>query len=215
MYLTRVTLDINKRKTQLALSAPGKIHGAVELSFPKKQNRNLWRIDTYNNNMYLLLLSSEIPDMTNFISQYGVDGSKAETKDYNLLLSRITKDSIWRFRLVANPTHSIKQQNGRGKVLAHISSVHQLQWLLKQAEQNGFEIFNDNCFITSSEWKSFYKGEIEKSEYQYGKKIRFIQVSYEGLLQVKDPEIFKKSLVNGIGREKAYGMGLLTLTGGN
>ena len=38
-----------------------------------------------------------------------------------------------------------------------------------------------------------------------------LSVTYEGVLTVVDAEIFKKALVNGIGREKAYGMGLLTV----
>ncbi len=37
------------------------------------------------------------------------------------------------------------------------------------------------------------------------------RVSYEGLLKVSDADLFKKLLVNGIGKEKAYGMGLMTV----
>ena len=34
---------------------------------------------------------------------------------------------------------------------------------------------------------------------------------YEGLLQVTDEENFRKILVEGLGREKAFGCGLLTV----
>lgn len=34
---------------------------------------------------------------------------------------------------------------------------------------------------------------------------------YEGVLQITDLEAFKSMLVNGLGRGKAYGCGLLTL----
>lgn len=58
MYLSRVPLDIQRRKTQIALVSPNKIHGAVENAFLEKQNRNLWRIDTLKNQTYLMILSS-------------------------------------------------------------------------------------------------------------------------------------------------------------
>lgn len=37
------------------------------------------------------------------------------------------------------------------------------------------------------------------------------EVTFEGVLTVKDPEIFKETLISGFGRGKAYGMGLMTL----
>ena len=36
-------------------------------------------------------------------------------------------------------------------------------------------------------------------------------VTFEGILEISDEEVFKQTLVDGIGREKAYGCGLLTL----
>ena len=36
-------------------------------------------------------------------------------------------------------------------------------------------------------------------------------VTYEGMIRVTDEELFKELLVSGIGRGKAYGMGLFTI----
>ena len=36
---------------------------------------------------------------------------------------------------------------------------------------------------------------------------------FEGKLCVENADIFRDTLVNGIGREKAYGMGMLTVVG--
>ena len=44
-----------------------------------------------------------------------------------------------------------------------------------------------------------------------GNRISFISVTYEGILTVSDKEMFVKALTEGIGREKAYGMGMLTV----
>ena len=53
----------------------------------------------------------------------------------------------------------------------------------------------------------FKKNREEKS------RVKLLAVTYEGLLTVTDADAFRKALVNGIGREKAYGMGLLTVAG--
>ena len=39
MYISRVPLDVSRRKTQIALVSPNKIHGAVEEAFSEKQDR--------------------------------------------------------------------------------------------------------------------------------------------------------------------------------
>ena len=36
-------------------------------------------------------------------------------------------------------------------------------------------------------------------------------MTFEGLLEVTDEELFRNMLVNGLGRGKAYGMGLMTV----
>lgn len=43
--------------------------------------------------------------------------------------------------------------------------------------------------------------------------MRILSVTYEGVLTVTDEELLKVALTNGIGREKAYGLGILTIVG--
>lgn len=205
MYLSRVRLDIKKRKTMLALASPNMFHGAIETSFSVKQNRNLWRIDHLCDQTYLLLLSVDRPDLCGLIKQFGFQEDKGEIKEYGRFLQRVVPGSIWHFRLAANPTYSIGRGVGiRGKVTAHVSEKHQLEWLEKKAEQNGFEIDSDHTQIVASDWKIFRKKD-------QGSMVRVKEVVFEGILTVIDSELCKKALVQGIGREKVYGMGLLTL----
>jgi CRISPR system Cascade subunit CasE len=199
-----VKLDVTKRSTQVALISPNKIHGAVESSFKNKQTRNLWRIDTLNGAYYLLILSADIPDLSEIIQQFGYRNEKGETKDYNSLINRIEKDSLWRFRLVANPTYSSFEEGKRGKIVAHVSSKHQLEWLFNKAGQNGFSIKEDSAKVLKSEWKIFKKK-------NHSARIRIKETTFEGILKVEDVELMKKALLSGIGREKAYGMGMLTI----
>lgn len=204
MYLSRIPLDIQRRKTQIALVSPNKIHGAVENAFLEKQNRNLWRIDTLKNQTYLMILSSCKPDLEKIAQQFGYPDHSGESKAYEGLLNQIQQGSTWRFRLVANPTHSIPNAEGRGKVVAHTSKKYQLEWLEKQSQKNGFALLPESTGVRSSNWKIFQKQNAKQ-------KVHILEVAFEGKLRVENVESFKSALINGIGREKAYGMGMLTI----
>lgn len=41
--------------------------------------------------------------------------------------------------------------------------------------------------------------------------MRLSRVTFEGIIRITDINKFKHCLIHGIGREKAYGMGLLTV----
>ena len=126
---------------------------------------------------------------------------------------------MWQFRLTANPTvsssknrnkdnfQSQKQEREkikRGTVYEHNVESYQRDWLQKKAEKNGFCVNDENVSVVQSQWMQFTKREA-------GNRISFISVTYEGILTVSDKEMFVKALTEGIGREKAYGMGMLTV----
>ena len=85
MYLSRVELDPTRRSTMAALSAPQKLHGAVESAFAGERRRRLWRLDRLGERLYLLLLSEDAPELSGVVEQFGT-GAAAETRSYDLLL---------------------------------------------------------------------------------------------------------------------------------
>lgn len=208
MYLSRVELDPARRSTMMALAAPQKIHGAVESAFPGERRRRLWRLDPLGEKLYLLVLSEDVPDLTGTVLQFGT-GAAPETRDYDPLLQRITPGSSWRFRLTANPTKSCKDPSNptaRGTVMAHCSTQYQKQWLLERAAKHGFALAEDYFTVTQTRWLHFAKHGTHP--------VVLLSVTYEGILQVTDPEAFRTLLCQGIGRGKSYGLGLLTVMRG-
>lgn len=203
MYLSRIRLDAANRNTLRALTAPQKLHGALESSFPGARERRLWRLDSLNGNLYILLLSEEIPDLSAFCRQFCRTADDAQTKQYDGLLARITAGSAWHFRLTANPVKSQKQENSRGKVLAHITADYQKEWLLTHCEKHGFRLSEDSFDVTQSKWYQFYKSDRNR--------VSLLAVTFEGTLEVTDAELFRQALCAGIGRGKAYGLGMLTV----
>lgn len=205
MYLSRVLLNVSLRETMKALASPSKFHGAIESSFSGEKKRKLWRLDTISGKQYILILSEDIPNLNEFASQYGYVG-KYETKNYAPLLDKIKIGDSWGFRLTANPTVSKMSGDSRGKVLAHITVEHQKEWLIKRSASNGFSLEEDSFTVVQSKWYRFYKRDFGKSS-----SVQLLSVTFEGLLTITDEEKFKETLCHGIGREKAYGMGLLTV----
>lgn len=197
-----------------ALAAPQKIHGAIEAAFPGERRRKLWRIDTVNGRMWLLLLSEEPANLSGIAAQFGPIACPCmETRLYDPLLQRITTDSVWQFRLSANPTKSCpipRTDAPRGTVRAHCTVEYQKQWLMQRAEKHGFALEPDLFTVTHSQWYRFYKNG------QGRQPVSLLSVTYEGVLRVTDADLFRETLISGIGRGKAYGLGLLTVArGGN
>ncbi len=210
MYLSRVLLDAKRRSTMAAMAKPNVFHGAIESSFqPYSQERLLWRVDELRGQHYLLLLSRSEPDLSDPVRQFGREGeSVCETKSYEPLLQKIALGDVWHFRLAANPTRSTKDLPGsqdRGTVVAHVTRQQQREWLLARAERYGFAVNPGDFDVVRSEWKEFRKNERQRHP------VSFKMAIYEGMLTVVDQELFKAALVNGIGRSKAYGCGLLTI----
>ncbi|MEG0269934.1 MAG: type I-E CRISPR-associated protein Cas6/Cse3/CasE [Clostridia bacterium] len=208
MYLSRIAINPNRRETMAALALPNKLHGAVENCFTGEKQRNLWRIDWLHGNCYLLILSPQKPDFSHIIEQFG-SVQAGESKDYHALLEKVKPAQAWSFRLCANPVHSNtsekKSPNERGKVYAFVHAQEQKQWLISHAQNCGFALDENGFDTVHTQWLTFSKGSDPKH------KITLLRVTFEGILHVTDAEKFRKALVDGIGREKAYGCGLLTI----
>ena len=201
-------LNIRKRETMIALSSPNRFHGAIESAFEWDKKRKLWRIDTLNGKTYLLILSETRPELSHALTQFGNENSETpyEVAVYDKLLDRIEVGSVWQFRLVANPTKSINDtfKKERGSVHAHITTQYQEQWLMDKASKCGFSLKQEEFRKESEKWYSFKKGTDNN-------RVTILSVTFEGLLTVTNVELFKKAMTEGIGKGKAYGMGLLTI----
>lgn len=186
-----------------ALVSPSIFHGAVEDSFEGVRARRLWRIDDLMGKKYILILSATRPDLRDFTRQFGYEG-EYESKDYAPLLDRISDGQKWQFRLTANPVIS----KSHGKVMAHVTPEYQKKWLANRAERNGFILKEEEFQTVQSKWYDFRK----KSGTE-NMRVRLLSVTFEGTLIVIDADQFKETLCNGIGKEKAYGQGLMTIIG--
>lgn len=210
MYLTRMRLDPTNRATMRALAEPKLFHGAIERGFSGERRRRLWRIDPLGGAQYLMLVSEERPDLTAAAQQFGDPGAVPawETRDYDPLLQRIQPGTRWHFRLTANPTKHLPGEAStgrRGRVVPHITAEHQQRWLMEKAAQHGFALAEGEFLAVQTQWYQFRKPQ------EGSRPVSLLSVTFEGLLTVTDAALFRRALTEGIGRGKAYGMGMLTV----
>lgn len=208
MYISRVQLDTNNRQKIRHLTHLGAYHDWVERSFPQEikcgeRTRKLWRIDQLNGKEYLLIVSQSSPDLT-ALCRYGVVGTAA-TKDYEPFLNMLKTDMTCRFRIVLNPVIADAdgiQMGERGRIKPHITVKQQMKYLKDRAEMHGFLLYDEEYIIKERDFAIWRKGKDH---------IRLSRVAYEGMLHIKDANLFRHLLTEGMGKKKAYGFGLMTV----
>ncbi|MEW6927243.1 type I-E CRISPR-associated protein Cas6/Cse3/CasE [Trueperella pyogenes] len=217
---TRVQLNPARRQGQKYLNNPQALHAAVQASFPSdvvvKNERILWRLDQRGHQHTLYIVGPEMPTAAHIVEEAGWEVRPQETADYDRLLTRIQKGQEWNFELLANPTKTINRgRERRGRVVAHLSILEQVKWLFGKAESLGVDFGSaeqPTFQVTESKTLNFTKMRGDGTERD---RVHLVTARFAGSLKVVDPDRLRHGLVNGIGRAKGYGCGLLTLARGN
>lgn len=225
MYLTRFRVNTQRVTARRLLSSPQMLHAAVLSSFaepPKPATggpRVLWRLDRNSTaETYLYIVSPDQPDLTHLVEQAGWPTTgRWQALEYAPFLSRLSKGDQWAFRLTANPVHSIRRTDGEPtKVTAHITPRHQMRWLLDRQEKAGFTI------VEKPRERRLMDGDVHEliihncCQLAFRKNgnahpVSLATATFDGKLEVTDPDAFRRTLTCGLGRAKAYGCGLMTL----
>ncbi|MGF6889513.1 CRISPR system Cascade subunit CasE [Nocardia sp. GAS34] len=238
MYLSRIPLNPARRGTRKFLSSPQVIHAAVMLSFApdaltraSNDGRVLWRLDQNPHHLHLYVVSPAEPDFTHIVEQAGWPTTGAwATRKYSQLLDQLAAGQRWHFRLTANPvggTPGRSTEHLRGKRIG-LKTADQLDWLRRKATDNGFRLAEcgpdtlreDDVALIGRSTMQFGRDDadelalVDRSTVQFRRSKATVTLSvatYEGILTVTDSERLRAALINGIGRAKGYGCGLLTL----
>jgi CRISPR system Cascade subunit CasE len=216
MYLSRIEINIRRRESVKLLSSPQIVHAAMMASFPSNEDsgRVLWRIDRLGPSTYIILQSDIKPDFSHVVDQFGWPASeqKWDSIEYDSFLEKIENDQVWRFRLTANPVHSINissQKQDRGKVVAHVTADQQKKWLIDRSSKYGFTIADVSTDIKEPALEIRSSG--SKQFPHDGQRVSFNAVTFEGIIKVENADLLRDALKKGIGRAKGYGCGLMTI----
>lgn len=223
-WFSRVMINPQRRGAQKLMGNPQAMHAAVMAAFApgtfensSTEGRVLWRLDSRHPEHTLYVVSPEEPDLQHVVEQAGWVTSPADMTDYSRFLNQLRMGQEWRFRLRANPVRSVKQEGGsRGKVLPHVTPAQQLDWLKHRSEKLGFELASRSAKEETEALEVAVTGRGDRRfrRRTEGRKVNTVtlrQAQFDGMLAVTDVAAFRDALVNGVGRGKAYGCGLLTL----
>lgn len=209
MYLSRLQLKNNHKFNSNKEINLRDYHAWVETAFPEEiekgiRSRKLWRIDRIANEDYLLIVSKDKPDLT-LLESHGVPGT-AKTLNYDILLDSLKVGQRLQFKTTLTPTKSVftgDSEQTRGRVISLTNEDDQKTYLVDRGEKNGFSLNPDDFMITSAKYG--LKKKIKGNDYHA------YLVTYDGYLTVTDVDKFKNLLIKGLGKNKAYGCGLMTV----
>ena len=217
MYFSRVEVDSKNRQKLSNLSHVGAYHNWVESAFTSERkeevdghrNRHLWRLEELNGKQYLLIVSANRPNL-DVLESYGIAGS-AVTKNYDSFLDNLYDGESLLFKLVANPTLKKAIPGKKQGRIIPVKPSELNTWLLNKQDQFGFEIEKDT--FQNYQVQVTHKGKklLYHKKDNNRKQVLLSEVTYEGILKITNIKKFKDALISGIGREKAYGFGLLTV----
>lgn len=146
----------------------------------------------------------------------------AKRRPQKLTEAQIRREKVW-----AAGEGTTAERGVRGHRVAHRTAAHQRQWMIDQSTKRGFTIPETVPAGTVIALDEPVTGQmpatpdhrlelLDRQQLKFRKKrdtepITITSVTYEGLLRISDLATFKQALLNGIGPNKAYGHGLLTI----
>lgn len=218
MYLSRLILNPRSRQVRNELADPYEMHRTVMKAFAGKleaDERVLFRVDLQPRSGIptLLVQSRYAPDWSlltasrkNYLLDEPfppLDFENPAVKEVNLGLHAGQQLS---FRLRANPTVKKKRADKeQGRRVGIYCEEEQLAWLERKLEAAGaVHISARVANETELRGKLF-------AEKEQKKRMKFLAVQFEGILEVKDPGQLLETVKAGIGSGKGLGFGLLSL----
>ncbi|BBJ22999.1 type I-E CRISPR-associated protein Cas6/Cse3/CasE [Candidatus Nitrotoga sp. AM1P] len=193
MYLSKVQLDWSASRN------PYEWHRALWQLFPNRPDDArdfLFRMEQLQAGKgAVLLLQSAIPPLESIANASLI----APTKMLNL--SKLSTGQALRFRLTANVIKTIRDQKNPEKRVRVplVREDEQQAWLARKLE--GAATL-DEVTLQKNAPLLFRRG---------GSAGKLVTVTFDGILTVTNPEVFRNLVANGIGAAKSFGCGLLTM----
>lgn len=216
-YLSLIRLNPLRRQARSLLGNPQRMHAALLGGLPIQpvEERTLWRLDHKGHAAELLALTAAEPSWEHLVEQAGWPSSadgQAHVRPLEPLLAQLNIGREFHFRAKLNTTRVSHQGGlgGRGVRVGVNGVAEQLTWFLERAGTGGRWGFAvEEAPVPSVRV-------VERENLRFSRRageppVSLATATFEGTLRVTDSSAMRSSLVQGLGRGKAYGCGLLTL----
>lgn len=210
MYMSCFRLKVNAPSVVQCLRDAHDLHRSVMKLFPNVEEQSarkelgvLYRLYRTAKDVRLYLVSRDMPD-----AQYLSPGFEMidRPKDLHSVLESFASGNTYRFDLMASPTKKAPSEGKNSKRVFLTATQDRFQWLTRKAQTAGFQLV-----WLREEGQETVHAALRRKEAP----ITFVGVHFCGVLKVTDETAFRKAYAEGIGSQRAYGMGMLLLTVNN
>ena len=192
MYLSKIVFNPNNPEARDDLNSPYELHRTLCAGFDEdKRPRILFR--QMDRKPQVLLLSDSAPDF-----QKQLRGGRLLRVDSKAFNPTIKEGLRLRFQLKANPT-----KKSDGKRLGIEDPQEQVNWLSQKGRQHGFRLLGAQVV----------RCDVSKTRRPSGGVMVHLWAEFHGALEVTDAAEFQKCLESGVGSAKAFGFGMLMVSG--
>lgn len=202
MFLSRLILHANHPRARSERNHPYELHRTICRAFDTPDEaRILFRADTdHPGEVHVLVQSLVAPDWSRLDNDPKYLKDRGEPKPVELAGLKI--GMCLRFRLRCRPSKRIGDKSSpvKGKRRNLTDKDEIFAWLMRKARENGFEVKD-----VAYDRVYWYESKDGKAVTPLG------AVQFDGVLVVTDPDKLKDAVRNGIGPQKAFGFGLLSL----
>jgi len=221
MYLSQLVLEPRDQNARRHIARPYELHRTLQRALPPQSGeRVLFRVDSDTPARPVVLVQSQSePNWSEPVFRGRWLAEPPNTKIFDPPLQpKLAQGQVLRFRLRGNPTadRRLNPSDANTRRVGLWTEPEQLQWLLRKFEAAGCEV-RDLPEAIAEKRPCRNLVVIPEGRIVTGKKISDVEASgvaaarFEGHLKVIDVERFCTALVNGIGRSKAFGFGLLSI----
>jgi CRISPR system Cascade subunit CasE len=204
LCLSRIQVNPFSRRAVALAADPGALHATLYGLFDEGMSgRLLFRVDPDTEGLSILV-QSETPPHWDRLGLCRQDlRSEPESKE---LVITPNLGAEFSFRLLARPVR--RQSTGKGCKAGPRHDLRddqeRLDWLGRKGLAGGFRI--TTCGLTLLTFAA-----VKSERPMRAKGGSFTAVRFDGEIVVTDPNSFEETLTNGIGTQKAFGFGLLSI----
>lgn len=215
VWLTRVIPDLRNHAAAFDLAGAGSavnLHRRLMSLFPDGIGSDaraklgiLFRAEDTPTGTHLLLQSTYQPDLGRLPDGYGT----AVSRPLDPLLDALRSGLAVRYRCVASP---VRKPGATTRAAYRLPPVLALngaaadEWWARQSDACGLRVLD----LTSHPLDTI-RGQRGKSGPAAKQRISHNRTRFDGTALITDPELLRTKIVEGIGRAKAYGCGLLSI----
>jgi CRISPR system Cascade subunit CasE len=204
-WLVRILPDLRHADARRDLTDAVRLHQRLMRLAPqglgehaRQQAGVLYRLDETTAGPQILVQTHAKPETAAFPDAYG----RLDTRDLTPLLHQLRDGDVLHYRIAANTSKRLSRGAGpnEGKVVA-LRGADAEQWWADRAQRNGLALRTLNAH-----------SQPDSTGTRNGAgRIRHAITRFDGIATVADTQLLRTAVLNGIGRGKSHGCGLLSI----